>query len=177
MCGKNEQKPQNTINMAGGKMSPRQKMINMMYLVLIALLALNVSKEVLDAFVLINQGLVKTTANFAAKNEKIYENFTTAATLNPAKAKHWEQKAIEVRAQANAIVGYLEDLKIALVIEIEGLNPEDRERLANLILSQTNAVQGSINEMKIGMNASFVKQDKATDTIIGKQEETNKLLG
>ena len=108
-------------------MSPRQKMINMMYLVLIALLALNVSKEVLDAFVLINQGLVKTTANFAAKNEGVYENFTRAAMLNPAKAKAWERKAFEVKARANAIVEYLEDLKIALVIEIEGLNPEDRE--------------------------------------------------
>jgi len=108
-------------------MSPRQKMINMMYLVLIALLALNVSKEVLDAFVLINQGLVETTANFAAKSEKVYEKFTTAATLNPAKAKRWEQKAIAVRAQANLMVGYLEDLKIALVIDVEGLDPEDKD--------------------------------------------------
>ena len=53
--------------------SPRQKMINMMYLVLIALLALNVSKEVLNAFVLINAGLVRTTDNFSEKNQKIYQ--------------------------------------------------------------------------------------------------------
>ena len=48
-------------------------MINMMYLVLIALLALNVSKEVLDAFVLINQGLVRTTANFSNKNDRFMQ--------------------------------------------------------------------------------------------------------
>jgi hypothetical protein len=43
--------------MASGKLSPRQKMINMMYLVLTALLALNVSKEILEAFVTVNNGL------------------------------------------------------------------------------------------------------------------------
>ena len=100
-------------------------MINMMYLVLIALLALNVSKEVLDAFVLINQGLVKTTANFAAKNDKVYDNFTSAAASNPGVARIWKQKAFEVKNRADAIVGYLEDLKIALVISIEGLDPSD----------------------------------------------------
>jgi len=108
-------------------MSPRQKMINMMYLVLIALLALNVSKEVLDAFVLINQGLVRTTTNFAAKNEKVYANFESAAASNPGVAGPWKRKAFQVRTEADAIVGYLEDLKIALVIKIEGLDPGDRE--------------------------------------------------
>ena len=112
--------------MASGKMSPRQKMINMMYLVLIALLALNVSKEVLDAFVLINQSLVRTTTNFAAKNDVIYDNFVSAAISNP-KAKPWKRKAFEVRDRANAIVDYLDDLKIALVIDIEGLEPGDRD--------------------------------------------------
>jgi len=113
--------------MASGKLSPRQKMINMMYLVLIALLALNVSKEVLDAFVLINQGLVKTTTNFANKNDKVYANFESAAASNPGVAGPWKRKAFQVKTEANAIVGYLEDLKIALVIKIEGLDPGDRD--------------------------------------------------
>ena len=47
--------------MAGGNLSPRQKMINMMYLVLTALLALNVSKEVLNSFFEVNTGVVRTT--------------------------------------------------------------------------------------------------------------------
>jgi hypothetical protein len=53
--------------MAGGKISPRQKMINMMYLVLTALLALNVSKEVLNSFFEVNKGITRTTVNFNAK--------------------------------------------------------------------------------------------------------------
>ena len=106
-------------------MSPRQKMINMMYLVLIALLALNVSKEVLDAFVLINQGLVRTTENFANKNQKTYDNFEKAAASAPEVAGQWKRKAFQVKDMADGMVGYLEDLKIALVISIEGLDPGD----------------------------------------------------
>jgi len=53
--------------MAGGKVSPRQKMINMMYLVLTALLALNVTKEILLAFTVIDNSLKKSTANIEVK--------------------------------------------------------------------------------------------------------------
>lgn len=122
--------------MAGGKLSPRQKMINMMYLVLIALLALNVSKEVLDAFVLINQGLVRTTINFANKNDKVYANFESAAASNEQVAGPWKRKAFQVRDEANAIVGYLEDLKVELVIKIEGLDPDERELAEEKMLTK-----------------------------------------
>ena len=54
--------------MSGGKETPRQKMIGMMYLVLTALLALNVSKEILNAFVIVEDGLNKTNDNFDGKN-------------------------------------------------------------------------------------------------------------
>ena len=111
----------------GGYMSPRQKMINMMYLVLIALLALNVSKEVLDAFVIINHGLVKTTENFAKKNAKIYANFDRAAAENPVKAGPWKQKANDVKTRAEAIYQYIEDIKIGIIIAIDGLDPGERE--------------------------------------------------
>ncbi|MBM3400124.1 MAG: hypothetical protein FJY15_06110 [Bacteroidetes bacterium] len=55
--------------MAGGRLSNRQKMINMMYLVLTALLALNVSKEIIKAFNLIENSLNTSTSNIKAKNE------------------------------------------------------------------------------------------------------------
>ena len=58
--------------MAAGKLSPRQKMINMMYLVLTALLALNVSKEVLNSFFEANKGIERTTTNFNSKNGDTY---------------------------------------------------------------------------------------------------------
>ena len=64
--------------MAGAKMSPRQRMINMMYLVLTALLALNVSKEVLNSFFEVNLGIVKTTESLNDKNIDTYQSFEDA---------------------------------------------------------------------------------------------------
>ena len=71
--------------MAGGNLSPRQKMINMMYLVLTALLALNISKEVLNALVDLEDGLDKTAKTVASKNADVYAQFASAAQNNPAK--------------------------------------------------------------------------------------------
>ena len=82
--------------MAGKKETPRQKMIGMMYLVLMALLALNVSKDVLDAFVLVDEGMTKTTENFTSKNQFYYTEFDRAAAENPVKAGPWQTKALEV---------------------------------------------------------------------------------
>ena len=61
--------------MGHGKETPRQKMIGMMYLVLTALLALNVSTSVLDAFEIIDEGLSKTHNTLKTKNQEIYLNF------------------------------------------------------------------------------------------------------
>jgi len=69
--------------MAGGKQSPRQKMINMMYLVLTALLALNISKEVLHAFVVVNIGLLQQKANLESKNEAAFNQFQQEVQSNP----------------------------------------------------------------------------------------------
>ena len=69
--------------MGHGKETPRQKMIGMMYLVLTAMLALNVSKEVLNAFILVDEGLVTTTENFTAKNRSVYRAFDAAMLNNP----------------------------------------------------------------------------------------------
>ena len=68
--------------MASGKLSPRQKMINMMYLVLTALLALNVSKEVLDAFFRVDKSLTQTVSEKAENNLQRYVDFSAKAKKN-----------------------------------------------------------------------------------------------
>jgi hypothetical protein len=70
--------------MAHGKETPRQKMIGMMYLVLTALLALNVSTSVLDAFKIIDEALEKTGVTMENKNKDIYTEFDQA-TSKPGK--------------------------------------------------------------------------------------------
>lgn len=72
--------------MAGGKESPRQKMIGMMYLVLTAMLALNVSRQVLNAFAVVNAGLVVTNHNYDGKNQSTYDLFRKAMEQDAKKA-------------------------------------------------------------------------------------------
>ena len=102
--------------MAGGKVSPRQKMINMMYLVLTALLALNVSKEVLNSFFEVNLGIERSTTNFNAKNGDTYAAFDAAAELNKVKAGPFRDQAYEVKAKADELVEFIQEMKYNLVL-------------------------------------------------------------
>ena len=102
--------------MAGNNLSPRQKMIGMMYLVLTALLALNVSKQVLDAFSKINNGIVKTTKNFSLKNDDVYNEFNLAAETNPTKAGPWRDKAFTVKSKSDSLVDLIQSLKFDLTM-------------------------------------------------------------
>ena len=86
--------------------TPRQKMIGMMYLVLTAMLALNVSKDILDAFVVVNDALVETNANFETKVNQSYTMFDAAEEAEPGKVKEFNDKAKEIRAIANEMANY-----------------------------------------------------------------------
>jgi len=70
--------------MAGGKLSPRQKMINLMYLVFIAMLALNMSKEVLTAFGLMNEKFEVVNKFSEDYNKNLYNSLETKASENAA---------------------------------------------------------------------------------------------
>jgi len=127
--------------MAHGKETPRQKMIGMMYLVLTALLALNVSKDVLDAFILVDEGLTKTTTNFYAKNQSLYGSFDEAYQLNPVKVEEWIGKAKEVKERSQQLSDFMQECKREIVIKAEGANTEaivDGEVDINLIKGKDN---------------------------------------
>ncbi|HYX06620.1 MAG TPA: gliding motility protein GldM [Bacteroidales bacterium] len=129
--------------MAHGKETPRQKMIGMMYLVLTALLALNVARSVLDAFVIVDEGLTKTTENFYSKNEMMYQAFEQAAAENPVKAGPWRDIANKVKKRSNNLVNYIQDLKKEIVYTSEGKDTpavtEDGEINGMLIQGKDNA--------------------------------------
>ncbi len=106
--------------MAGGKETPRQKMIGMMYLVLTALLAMNVSKDILDAFVIINEGLEVTNANFMAKNEFTYSQFEKAKANDPAKVAEFYNKAMRAKGLTEEVYLHIEELKKYLIATTSG---------------------------------------------------------
>ena len=106
--------------MAAGNLSPRQKMINMMYLVLTALLALNVSKEVLNSFFEVNKGIERTTNNFKFKNAETYSAFDNAADNNPEKYKEVRDLVYSLKSESDDIILYIQQMKYDLVNEADG---------------------------------------------------------
>jgi len=123
--------------------SPRQKMINLMYVVLMAMLALNVSNEVLNGFSIVEESLKRTTANATRENLAIYEDFGTQMKANPAKVKEWYDKAMYVRQMSDSLFNLADDLKVAIVKEADGKdgdlhnirNKEDMEAANQVMLA------------------------------------------
>jgi len=101
------------------ELSPRQRMINMMYLVLTALLALNVSKEVLNSFFEVNTGIIRTTNQFDNKNDETYSAFLQAVEQNPVKAGPWKDKAFQVKEAANKLTREIQKMKYQLVLKVD----------------------------------------------------------
>ena len=105
--------------MASGKLSPRQKMINIMYLVFIAMIAMQMSKEVLSAFGYMNEKLTDTNALFAEKNTEKYLNLQQKASEQPEKYATLFAKADEVKVLAVEFNTYLHTLKEEFLKDVE----------------------------------------------------------
>lgn len=108
------------------KISPRQKMINLMYVVLMAMLALNVSSDVLKGFEMVDDKLTLSTENTARVNDEIYKRFDQQYSANPAKVKVWYDKAQTVRGMTDSLYVLLEDLKTAIVVKTDGKDGDVR---------------------------------------------------
>jgi gliding motility-associated protein GldM len=104
--------------------TPRQKMISMMYLVLTAMLALNVAAETLYAFKIVDTSLMKTFESFSAKNKSVYSDFETAHMLNKDKVEPWLLKANDVRAKSDSLIAYITRIKEELVFT-SGFEPHE----------------------------------------------------
>ena len=125
------------------RVSPRQKMINLMYVVLMAMLALNVSSDVLNGFSLVSQGLNRSTANASRTNKTILDQFEAQMKANPQKVKVWYDKAHFVQSMSDSIYDLAEDLKIKIVKESDGKdgdvnnirNREDLEASTQVMLA------------------------------------------
>ncbi|PLX10508.1 MAG: gliding motility protein GldM, partial [Marinilabiliales bacterium] len=97
--------------MAGYKETPRQKMIAMMYLVLTALLALNVSKDILNAFIVVNESMESTNEGIISEVGQIYREFEVQYDQNKEKTEEYYNKALEVKEETKKIIEYLDHLK------------------------------------------------------------------
>jgi len=125
------------------RLSPRQKMINLMYIVLTAMLALNVSSDVLDGFTQVEEGLSRTNSNVSRRNDAIYSQLRSLAEQNPEKAAVWFEKATEVRGESSKIFEEIQNLKQEIVDKADGpgssienlQNRDDLETAAVIMLN------------------------------------------
>ncbi len=111
--------------MAGGNLSPRQKMINLMYLIFIAMLALNMSKEVLSAFGLMNEKLTESNEAATQRNQTFVASLDQKATDQPEKYEPLKEKAHQIDVLASNFNSYLEGLKKNMVAKLD--DPTDYE--------------------------------------------------
>ena len=119
--------------------APRQKMISLMYLVLTAMLALNVDKSVLDAFVMVNHNFMQTIENFTAKNQRVYDEFNKAAKENPQKAGELNRSVLRVKASSDSLYQYINHLK-------------------ELIVKKADGPEGDVNNIKAQENLNFAAE-------------------
>lgn len=102
------------------RMSPRQKMINLMYIVLTAMLALNVSSDVLNGFSLVEDGLKRTNRNVSDRNTALYQQLEEFNKQNPQKGKVWYDRATDVRRRTAVLYQYIDSLKLVIVRDADG---------------------------------------------------------
>lgn len=105
--------------MASGKQSPRQKMINLMYLVFIAMMALNMSKEVLTAFGLINEKLTETSATYSQRNTALMAGLATKVEEQPGKYTSIKEDADRIHELSNNLAQYIEGVKEELKASVD----------------------------------------------------------
>ena len=165
--------------MSGGKQSPRQKMIGMMYLVLTALLALNISKEIINAFITIDDGLKLTNANFDKKNEMTYMAFAKAYDLDKIKAKVPYENAMKAKKLSADLCTYITGIRGKMVGLSAGFDGSSKvgDTLRLTLLEKPDDYDNPTNFM-IGSDPADVTGEakKLKETLIKYYENLEKLL-
>ena len=156
------------------KVSPRQKMINLMYVLLMAMLALNVSSDVLNGFTLVDESLSKSSENTGRQNDALYDAFEIHMKQNPEKVREWYERACEVREMSDTIYNLAERLKVRIAKKADGeeanvknlKNREDLEAATQVMLNpvdgEGNLLYDAITEYRTNMlemtNDSILKE-------------------
>ena len=118
-------------NKSVNRMSPREKMINLMYIVLTAMLALNVSSDVLNGFSQVEDGLTRSNRTITARNQSLYAQLQAFNEKNPEKGKIWLDKATEVVKATDKLYSYIDSLKLDIVRHADGPENADVSNIRN----------------------------------------------
>ena len=157
--------------MSGAKETPRQKMIGMMYLVYTALLAMNVSKDILDAFDTVNTGVQQTNITLMQQISQRYATFEEQYLLDQEKVGPYWEEAQQLRDKTTAIINYIEAMKWDLVSKIE--EKDYNQAIEEGLLKNTDTVQYN-GRLLYNINTSKIKSrdnyNKPTAYMMGDPE-------
>ena len=117
--------------MASSNQPPRQRMINMMYLVLTAMLALNVTAEVLNAFKTVDDGIGRSNQSLEVKNAGLFSDFQMQMSMDPKKAEPFKLKAEESQKLCKSLYDELEKYKQQVIKEAGGYDPKSGQLSGN----------------------------------------------
>jgi len=152
--------------MAGGKLSPRQKMINLMYLIFIAMIAMQMSKEVLSAFGYMNEKLTENNTTATVKNSATLSNLATKAQEQPEKYSELYTKAKKVDELSSKFNDFLEAKKAFI--------SKDEEDVTNYEAMDNSSI---VNEHFFAGDGYTVEGQEFLDQINGFREAIVKLVG
>ncbi len=174
------------------KLSPRQKMINLMYVVLMAMLALNVSSDVLNGFTLVDEMLNRSVGSSVKENQYILSDLEKTLANNPAYALEYQEKIKTIKEQSDELYKFIEDLKLKIVREADGeeadvRNIKSMENLeaANYVMLSDGLGQGQIlfdkinayRKMILGMIFDPDKKRNISENLTTELPERGKRMG
>ncbi|MEQ8549056.1 MAG: gliding motility protein GldM [Cyclobacteriaceae bacterium] len=173
--------------MSGGKETGRQKMIGMMYLVLTALLAMNVSNTVIDKFVFLNDSLVQANNETAQRNMELVEGIKKAVSESGSRPNDVQimEAAEKIRSEAARVMKEIDVLKDTLVMITGGyldgkegnymgdaknlVGKTDYDKLGNWMMPTEEGGKGNGSELKQLLNG-FAETVKTTMKANGAEE-------
>ena len=111
------------------KVSPRQKMINLMYVLLMAMLAMNVSSDVLNGFSLVDESLTRSNESTSTHNETLLNSFEEMYQKNPGKVRQWLNHAKEVKEKSDSLYQYADQLKLLIAQAADGKEADPHNQI------------------------------------------------
>lgn len=149
---------------------PRQKMINLMYLVLTAFLALNVSAEILNAFKIVNESIKTSNSAITDKNDIIYQQFAKQMQVDPGRVGPLKAQAEQVKKLSADAYGLIDSLKNQIINESGGRNdsgeirkPENLDATSRVMenYKKGEMLQKQLEELRVKLLSYIPESERA----------------
>lgn len=140
--------------------TPRQKMIGMMYLVLTAMLALNVSADILNGFTMVDRSLLNSISNANDRNAGLYADMQYLYEQNPTKVGEWLEKSKRVKEESDKMYNLLQEFKVGIIQLADGSKADPK---GEVIQKKDNL---DVAGQYVGLNTGLAKGNELKQAII-----------